>query len=200
MRKIKIYILLFFLGLIISGIYPKEYFTWFLEVLPAVIGFAILAFTFKRFQFTNFTYFFILIHCYILFLGGHYTYAEVPPFEWIKETFHQTRNNYDKVGHFAQGFVPAMIVRELFIRKNVISNKSFFNFIIVAVCLAISAAYEWLEWGVSLSTGEGGDAFLGTQGYIWDTQTDMFMALIGGIVAQLLFSKILDQSISKNNV
>ena len=134
MKKLQLYSLLFFIGLLVSGIYPKEYFTWFLEVLPAVIGFAILAFTFKRFQFTNFTYFFILIHCYILFLGGHYTYAEVPPFEWIKETFHQTRNNYDKVGHFAQGFVPAMIVRELFIRKNVISNKSFFNFIIVAVC------------------------------------------------------------------
>ena len=197
MRKIKIYILLFFLGLIISGIYPKEYFTWFLEVLPAVIGFAILAFTFKRFQFSNFTYFFILIHCYILFLGGHYTYAEVPAFEWIKETFHQTRNNYDKVGHFAQGFIPAMITRELFIRKNVISNKSFFNFIIVAVCLAISAAYEWLEWGVSLCTGEGGDAFLGTQGYVWDTQSAMLYATIGAICMLIFFSKKHDKAIQE---
>ena len=140
MKKLQLYSLFFFVGLLISGIHPKEYFTWFLEVLPAVIGFTILAFTFKRFQFTNFTYFFILIHCYILFLGGHYTYAEVPPFEWIKEMFHQTRNNYDKVGHFARGFVPAMIVRELFIRKNVISNKRFFNFIIVSICLAICVA------------------------------------------------------------
>lgn len=106
MKKLQLYSLFFFVGLLISGIHPKEYFTWFLEVLPAVIGFTILAFTFKRFQFTNFTYFFILIHCYILFLGGHYTYAEVPPFEWIKEMFHQTRNNYDKVGHFAKVLFP----------------------------------------------------------------------------------------------
>ena len=199
MKKLQLYSLLFFVGLLISGICPKEYFTWFLEVLPAVIGFAILAFTFKRFQFTNFTYLFILIHCYILFLGGHYTYAEVPAFEWIKETFNQTRNNYDKVGHFAQGFVPAMIVRELFIRKNVISNKSFFNFIIVAVCLAISAAYEWLEWGVSLSTGEGGDAFLGTQGYIWDTQSDMLFATIGAVCMLLFVSHFQNSQIKKMN-
>ena len=124
MKKLQLYSLLFFIGLLISGIQPKEYFTWFLEVLPAIIGFLILAFTYKNFRFTNFTYFFILIHCYILFLGGHYTYAEVPPFEWIKETFHQTRNNYDKVGHFAQGFIPAMITRELFIRKNVIAKTN----------------------------------------------------------------------------
>ena len=139
-------------------------------------------------KFTNFTYFFILIHCYILFLGGHYTYAEVPPFEWIKETFHQTRNNYDKVGHFAQGFIPGMITRELFIRKNVISNPRFFNFVIVSICLAISAAYEWLEWGVSLCTGDGGDAFLGTQGYVWDTQSDMLYATIGAICMLIFFT------------
>lgn len=197
MKKLQLYSLFFFVGLLISVIHPKEYFTWFLEVLPAVTGFTILAFTFKRFQFTNFTYFFILIHCYILFLGGHYTYAEVPPFEWIKEMFHQTRNNYDKVGHFAQGFVPAMIVRELFIRKNVFSNKRFFNFIIVSICLAISAAYEWLEWGVSLCTGEGGDAFLGTQGYIWDTQSDMLYATIGAICMLILFGKKQDKAIQE---
>lgn len=189
MKTLKIFILLFFIGLIVSGIYPKEYFTWFLEISPAVIGFLILLFTYKNFQFTNFTYFFILIHCYILFLGGHYTYAEVPLFEWIKEAFNHSRNNYDKVGHFAQGFVPAMIIRELFIRKNVIANKSYFNFIIVSICLAISAAYEWIEWWVSLATGEGGDAFLGTQGYIWDTQSDMLMATIGAITMLLFLSK-----------
>lgn len=197
MKTLKIFILLFFIGLIVSGIYPKEYFTWFLEVLPAIIGFLVLLFTYKQFQFTNFTYFFILIHCYILFLGGHYTYAEVPLFEWIKEIFNQSRNNYDKVGHFAQGFVPAMIVRELFIRKNVIANESYFNFIIVSICLAISAAYEWIEWWVSLATGEGGDAFLGTQGYIWDTQSDMLMATIGAIIMILFFSKSQDKAIKK---
>ncbi|NHN27830.1 DUF2238 domain-containing protein [Flavobacterium jejuense] len=195
MKTKQILLLLFFVGLLISGIQPKEYFTWFLEVLPAIIGLLILVITYKKFQFTNFTYIFILIHCYILFLGGHYTYAEVPLFDWIKEVFHQTRNNYDKVGHFAQGFVPAIIVRELFIRKNVISNKSFFNFIIVSICLAISAAYEWIEWWISLGTGEGGDAFLGTQGYIWDTQSDMLLATIGAICMLIFLSKKHDKVI-----
>ena len=189
MKTKQLFIVLFFIGLILSGIQPKEYFTWFLEVSPAIVGFLILIFTYKKFQFTNFTYFFILIHCYILFLGGHYTYAEVPLFDWIKETFEQSRNNYDKVGHFAQGFVPAMIVRELFIRKNVVANKNFFNFIIVAICLAISAAYEWIEWAVSLSTGEGGDSFLGTQGDVWDTQSDMLFATVGAICMLIFFSK-----------
>lgn len=197
MKQPQIYILLFFIGLILSGINPKDYFTWILEVSPAIIGLLILIFTYKKFQFTNFTYFFILIHCYILFLGGHYTYAEVPLFDWIKETFDQSRNNYDKVGHFAQGFVPAMITRELFIRKNVISNASYFNFIIVAICLAISGAYEWIEWWVSIYTGEGGDAFLGTQGYIWDTQSDMLLATIGAICMLIFFSKMHDKAIQK---
>ncbi|WP_374541213.1 DUF2238 domain-containing protein [Flavobacterium sp.] len=196
MKSISIFIVLFFFGLVLSGIHPKEYFTWFLEVVPALLGFLILLITFKKFSFTNFTYFFILLHCYVLFLGGHYTYAEVPLFDWIKDTFHQTRNNYDKVGHFFQGFVPAMIVRELFIRKEVISNKSYFNFIIVSICLAISAAYEWIEWWVSICTGEGGDAFLGTQGYIWDTQSDMLLATVGAISMLVFFSKFQDKAIS----
>ena len=132
-NTLKIYIVLFLIGLTLSAIHPKEYFTWFLEVIPAIIGCVVLICTYKKFQFTNYTYFFILLHCYILFLGGHYTYAEVPLFDWIKETLDQSRNNYDKVGHFAQGFVPAMITRELFIKKNVIANTSFFNFIIVAI-------------------------------------------------------------------
>lgn len=195
MKPVQLFMILFFVGFLVSGIQPKEYFTWFLEVVPALIGFLILFFTYKKFQFTNFTYFFILLHCYVLFLGGHYTYAEVPLFDWIKETFHQSRNNYDKVGHFFQGFVPAMIVRELFIRKKVIANPSFFNFIIVSICLAISAAYEWIEWWVSLGTGEGGDAFLGTQGYIWDTQSDMLLATIGAITMLVLFSKSQDKFI-----
>ena len=194
-----LYIALFFVGLIISAINPFEYFTWFLEVSPAVIGLMILMGTYSKFKFTNFTYLFILIHCYILFLGGHYTYAEVPLFDWIQETFNQSRNNYDKVGHFAQGFIPALITRELFIRKNVIQNKSFFNFIIVSICLAISAAYEWLEWGVSVWTGEGGDAFLGTQGYVWDTQSDMLLATIGATCALLFLSKKQDNAIRNLN-
>lgn len=197
MKYIYFLISVFAVTFLASVINPKEGFTCFLEVIPAIIGFLILAFTFKKFRFTNFTYTLILIHCIILFVGGHYTYAEVPLFDYIKEIFHQSRNNYDKVGHFAQGLVPAMIVRELFIRKNVISNKSFFNFIIVSICLAISATYEFIEWFVSLATGDGGDAFLGTQGYVWDTQSDMLFATIGAIMGLILFSRIQDKQIQK---
>ncbi|OCB76781.1 hypothetical protein B0A79_21730 [Flavobacterium piscis] len=197
MKYIYFLLSIFFISLLASVINPKEGFTCFLEVIPAIIGFLILAFTFKKFRFTNFTYTLILIHCIILFIGGHYTYAEVPFFDYIKEVFHQSRNNYDKVGHFAQGLVPAMIIRELFIRKQVIQNQSFFNFIIVSICLAISAAYEFIEWFVSIATGDGGDAFLGTQGYVWDTQSDMLFATIGAIVGLILFSKIQDKQIQK---
>ena len=199
MKYIYFLVSIFFISLVASVINPKEGFTCFLEVLPAIIGFLILAFTFKKFRFTNFTYTLILIHCIILFIGGHYTYAEVPFFDYIKEVFHQSRNNYDKVGHFAQGLVPAMIIRELFIRKKVIANQSFFNFIIVSICLAISAAYEFIEWFVSIATGDGGDAFLGTQGYVWDTQSDMLFATIGAIVGLILFSKIQDNQIQKTD-
>jgi len=199
MKYIYFLVSIFFISLVASVINPKEGFTCFLEVIPAIIGFLILAFTFKKFRFTNFTYTLILIHCIILFIGGHYTYAEVPFFDYIKEVFHQSRNNYDKVGHFAQGLVPAMIIRELFIRKKVIANQSFFNFIVVSICLAISAAYEFIEWFVSIATGDGGDAFLGTQGYVWDTQSDMLFATIGAIVGLILFSKIQDNQIQKTD-
>ena len=120
MKKYWILIVIFLAGLVLSAINPHDYFTWILEVFPAIIGLGILTFTFKKFRFSDLTYIFILVHCYILFVGGHYTYAEVPAFDWIKEVFHQSRNNYDKVGHFAQGFVPAMIVRELFVRKEIV--------------------------------------------------------------------------------
>ena len=197
MKNIYIMLVVFVGTFIWSIINPKESFTCFLEIIPAIIGVLILALTFKKFRFTDFTYFLILIHCIILFIGGHYTYAEVPLFDYIKEILNQSRNNYDKVGHFAQGLVPAMIIRELFIRKKVISNQGFFNFIIVSICLAISAAYEWIEWGVSLAIGDGGDAFLGTQGYVWDTQSDMLFATIGAIVGLVLFSIIQDRQIQK---
>ena len=197
MKNIYIMLAVFFVTLIWSITNPKEGFTCFLEIIPAIIGVLVLAFTFNKFRFTNFTYFLILIHCIILFVGGHYTYAEVPLFDYIREIFHQSRNNYDKVGHFAQGLVPAMIIRELFIRKKVVGNQNFFNFIIVSICLAISAAYEWIEWGVSIATGDGGDAFLGTQGYVWDTQSDMLFATIGAIVGLILFSKIQDGQLEK---
>ncbi|MBQ20838.1 MAG: DUF2238 domain-containing protein [Vicingaceae bacterium] len=199
MNKHLTLIILFFTGLIWSSIQPFDYFIWGLEVFPAVLGLIILTFTFKQFQFTFLTYCFILIHSYILFVGGHYTYAEVPFFDWIKETFDLSRNNYDKVGHFAQGFIPAMIVRELFMRKNIITNKKWLNFVVVCICLSFSAVYEFLEWWIALFSGENADAFLGTQGYIWDTQSDMFYATIGAITMLFLLAKVQDKNISKLN-
>jgi putative membrane protein len=193
--KKTILILSFFVGLIISGINPHDYFTWFLEVLPALLGFIFLFLTYKNFQFTYFTYTFILIHAYILFIGAHFTYAEVPLFDWIKDVCHFSRNNYDKVGHFFQGFVPAMIVRELLIRKEIVKTRSWLNFIVASICLAISALYELVEWVVSVLTKESGDSFLGTQGYIWDTQSDMLFAMIGAICMLIFLSRIQDKKI-----
>ena len=167
------WILTYSIVLIWSAINPADYFTWFLEVLPALIGFAVLAVTYKKFKLTNLTYTLILIHCIILMVGGHYTYAKVPLFDWIRDYFEMDRNNYDKVGHLAQGFIPAIIAREIFIRKSVISNTRWLNFLVVCVCLALSAFYELTEWWVAISSGESAEAFLGTQGYVWDTQSDM---------------------------
>jgi putative membrane protein len=195
MKRYYLLLLLFFAGLIWSGIAPHDYFTWIMEIFPGIIGFLILVFTFKKFRFTYLTYCLILVHCYILFIGGHYTYAEVPLFDWIKEVFNQTRNNYDKVGHFAQGFVPAMIVRELFIRQQIVKNSGWISFLTLCVCMSISVLYEFLEWFVAIITGESADSFLGTQGYIWDTQSDMLYATIGAVCMIVLISKIQDKMI-----
>lgn len=200
MNKHHILIFLFIFGLGISAFQPHDYFTWFLEVFPAIIGFFVLIFTFSKFQFTYFTYCFILTHCYVLFIGGHYTYAEVPLFNWIKEIFHQSRNNYDKVGHFMQGFVPAIITREILIRKNIISNKGWLAFLTVSVCVTVSVIYEFLEWFVALGTGESADAFLGTQGYVWDTQSDMLYATVGAISMVLFLGKWHKKIIDKTNL
>lgn len=192
-RILVIYIAIFFLGLLWSGINPRDQFTWFLEVIPALIVLAILAATFKKFRFSNFSYFLILLHSLILMIGGHTTYAEVPLFNWLRDTFDLGRNYYDRVGHFTQGFVPALIAREIIIRKNIINGwKWQFIFIVMAV-LGASAFYEFFEWGMALLTGEAADAFLGTQGDIWDTQWDMFLCFIGSILALLLFGKFQDK-------
>src|SRR6195952_3411912 len=197
MKKYHILIVLFFVGLAGSAISPHDYFTWILEVFPAIIGFFLLLFTFKRFRFTYLTYCFMLIHCYVLFVGGHYTYAQVPLFNWIKDILHQSRNNYDKVGHFMQGFVPAMIVRELFIRLNVFQRKNWIPFLVVTVCGFISLCYELLEWFVSITSGSSGDSFLGTQGDVWDTQSDMLCAIIGASCMVLFVSKMLNRMIEQ---
>lgn len=195
MKKYRILIFLFLAGLIISGIRPHDGFTWFLEVFPGIIGAVILVVTFKKFRFTYLTYVMILLHCYVLFVGGHYTYAEVPLFDWIKEVLHQSRNNYDKVGHFTQGFVPALIVRELFIRKQVVKPGGWLSFLTVCVCLSISAFYEFLEWFVASVSGQSAEAFLGTQGYVWDTQSDMLLAFTGSICMLVFLSRYQDRAI-----
>lgn len=192
MKKEKYLILLsvIFLSVLIwSAIRPKDYFTWILEVTPGIIGFITLVFTYKKFRFTNFIYTLILIHCLILFIGGHYTYAEVPFFDWISGLMNGTRNNYDKVGHFAQGFIPTMIARELLIRLKVVNGKIWLGFFVVCIALSISVMYEFIEWWAALLTGESAEAFLGTQGYAWDTQADMLWALIGSLTSLAMFSK-----------
>ena len=185
--------------LIWSGIAPKDYFTWFLEVLPAMIGAIILLYSYHSFRLTPLLYSLILFHCIVLMVGGHYTYAEVPLFDTIKELFNLERNNYDKVGHFAQGFVPAIIAREILLRKNVVNagvnSQVWLNVFIVSICLAFSAFYELIEWWVAIATGENAEAFLGTQGYIWDTQSDMAVALLGAICAIIFLAKIHDKQL-----
>lgn len=189
-----LWIAIFTITLIWSGINPKDQFTWFLEVLPALIGGGLLAASYNSFRLTSILYFFILLHCIVLMVGGHYTYAEVPFFDGL---FGAERNNYDKVGHFFQGFVPALLAREILIRKAVVNGKAWLNVIIVAICLAFSAFYELIEWWVALASGEDAEAFLGTQGYVWDTQSDMALALLGAIVSIVLLAKIHDSQLSK---
>ena len=188
---------IFLAVLIWSGIDPKDQFTWFLEVLPAIIGAIILLVTKKSFPLTSLLYVFILLHCVVLMVGGHYTYAEVPLFDHIKELMGSERNNYDKVGHFFQGFVPALIARELLIRKQVVNGKAWLNLFIISISLAFSAFYELIEWWVALLSGQGAEAFLGTQGYIWDTQSDMLYALIGAIFCIISLSKWHDKQLNQ---
>jgi len=178
-----------------SGTNPKDLFTWFLEVIPALIGLIILTLTYNRFRLTNLVYILILLHAIILIIGGHYTYAEMPIFNWIRDTFDLARNYYDRLGHFAQGFIPAIIVREILLRKTELIQGKLLSFIIVSICLAISASYELIEWGVAEATGSAADAFLGTQGDVWDTQWDMFMALLGAIISLVSISKLHDKSL-----
>ena len=190
-----LWIAIFLAVLIWSGINPKDFVTWCLEVSPAVIGALILWFTRERFPLTTLTYTLILVHCVILIIGGHYTYAEVPLGEWLRELTDGTRNNYDKLGHFAQGFIPAIIARELMIRLEVFKSARWRDFFIVSFCLGLSAFYELIEWWVALLSDEAAEAFLGTQGYVWDTQSDMGWALLGAVLALLLLSRLHDRQL-----
>lgn len=189
--------LLFLLVFIWSGINPKDRITWMLEVAPAVAAFIILAATRKTFPLTPLVYVLLLLHCWILMVGGHYTYAEVPLFDTIREMFNQSRNNFDKLGHFAQGFVPALVCREVIIRYRLVNGRFFTQFFSLCFALAVSAFYELIEWWVALISEQAAEAFLGTQGYIWDTQSDMGWALIGALIALVFISPWHDRQIRK---
>ncbi len=186
-----------------SAVAPHDYFTWFLEIAPVFIGLPIALAVHRRFPLSSLLIMLLWWHCVILIFGGHYTYARVPLGEWAKQWFGWTRNNYDKPGHFAQGFVPAALVREILLRTSPLRNRGdgrnsrWLGFLVVSVCLAFSALYELVEWLVAVSSGAAADDFLGTQGDPWDTQTDMAMALVGAIVAMLLLPRWHDRSIAK---
>jgi len=181
-----------------SGIEPHDTrLTWFLETLPFMIVLPVLIFTYRRFPLTNLTYTLIAIHAIILILGGHYSYAKVPLGFWMEDWFGWTRNNYDKIGHFMQGFGPAIYTREILALTSPLRDGKWLGFMSIAVPLAFSAIYEILEWLASLSNPVDTEAFLGTQGYIWDTQTDMLWCLIGSIVAIILLTKLHNRYLAK---
>ncbi len=194
----KLWLAVFLLVFVWSAIRPADTLTWFLEVSPAMIALLLLLFTRRVFPLTGLVYALILLHCIILMVGGHYTYAEVPLFDWVQDAFGQTRNNYDKLGHFAQGFVPAMVAREILLRNAVISGRAWLNFLVACFCLALSALYELLEWAVAEMLGGPAEAFLGTQGYVWDTQADMAFALAGAVAALLLLGRLHDRQLQQN--
>lgn len=185
------------LFLAVTGIRTLDRGTWLMEVTPVLIGLPILVFTYKRFPFTSLLYALIIVHAIVLIVGGFYTYAKVPLGFWLEQTFLLSRNPYDKIGHFLQGFVPSLISRELFIRCRSVSGKKMTFFLCVCVAMAISACYELFEWAAAISLGEGADQFLGTQGDPWDTQSDMLMALIGSVTALVTLSRVQDRQIRR---
>jgi putative membrane protein len=180
-----------------TGFAPYDRFTWWLEVAPALIGLAVLGCTWRRFRLTDLALTLIALHMMLLCVGGKYTYARVPLGEWAREWFHLERNHYDRLGHFAQGFVPAIIAREIFIRLGVIRSRPWRAFLVTSTCLAISALYELVEWLTALSSGSAATDFLGTQGDVWDTQEDMAMALVGVLCAQALLARWHDHQLQK---
>ena len=184
--------------LVWSGIGPREIGTWWLEAAPVLIGIPILVATYRRFPLTPLAYVLVWLHAIILMIGGHYTYAEVPLFNWVRDTFGLARNHYDRIGHFAQGFVPVILAREILLRTSPLRPGKWLFFLVCCVALAISAFYELIEWWAALLTSpETGTAFLGTQGDVWDTQWDMFLALVGAVAAQLCLGKLQQKQIER---
>jgi putative membrane protein len=191
-----LWLLVFFSTLAWSAWKPHDYPTWALEVLPALIALVALALTRRSFPLTTLAYVLILVHAVILMVGGQYTYAEVPLGDWVRDMTGGERNNYDKLGHIAQGFIPAIIAREVLVRNDVVGRRGWLGFIVVSICLAVSAFYELIEWWVALFSDEAAESFLGTQGYVWDTQSDMFWALVGACLALLSLSKLHDRQLA----
>jgi len=180
-----------------SGWRPYDRFTWWLEIAPVLGGIALLLATYRRFEFTTLCYALMALHLCVLCVGGHYTYARVPTFDWLRDLFGWERNHYDRLGHFMQGFVPAIVAREIFVRLDIVKRATWRPFLIVAVCLAISAFYELTEWWAALFSGEAANDFLGSQGDPWDTQADMLIASIGAAFALLLLSRLHDRALRK---
>jgi putative membrane protein len=176
---------------------PHDRLTWWLEVFPALAALVILLATYRRFEFTTLIYTLIALHMCVLFVGGHYTYARVPLFDWLRPIFGWHRNHYDRLGHVMQGFVPAMVTREIFVRLQILNRKRWQPFLVVCVCLAISAFYELIEWWTALVSGDSAVSFLATQGDPWDTQEDMFCALLSAIAAIVLLSRVQDRAINR---
>jgi putative membrane protein len=185
------------IGLVWSGIGPFDRLTWWLEVAPVIIAVPLLAATLARFPLTWIAYLLIAVHAAILMLGGHYTYANVPLGFWLQDALDFSRNPYDRIGHFAQGFVPAIVARELLLRHTPLRRGGWLFTIVAGMCLAISACYEFIEWWAALIGGGNAEAFLGTQGDVWDTQWDMFLALCGAIAAQLLLGGVHDRALGR---
>jgi putative membrane protein len=189
-------LLMVVLALLISGIRPHDRATWWLEVAPVLIALAVLVPTWRRFPLTPLVCWLIAIHALILIVGGHYTYARVPLGFWVQDIFDLARNHYDRLGHFAQGFVPAILVREILLRLTPLERGGWLFLIVTCVCLAVSAFYEFIEWWVALLAGAGAEDFLGTQGDVWDTQWDMFLAMLGAITAQLVLRGVHDRQLA----
>ena len=191
--------IIFLAALAWSAYRPYEYFTWLLEVFPAIVGVIVLFATRKKFRFTNMVYTLILFHAIILLIGGHYTYARMPLFDWLRNALLLDRNYYDRLGHVAQGFVPAMIARELFVRWAIVKGRGWMNFIIVTVCTFIAAVYEIIEWWTAVIAGSAAVSFLATQGDVWDPQWDMFLAIVGAVAALGLMSAWHDRQLNAKN-
>ena len=185
------------LALLVSGLHPYDRLTWFLEVAPVLIAAPLLVATYRRFRLTDLLYVLIALHALVLIAGGAYTYARVPLGAWAQAAFDLSRNPYDKLGHFMQGFVPFLVAREILVRGRHVSGPRMTSFLSLCVVLAVSAFYELIEWWTALAEGQDAEAFLGTQGDPWDTQSDMFMALLGGLAAALLLSRLQDRQIAR---